>query len=68
MIDLTEAMADAEATGDEVRAECLDEVLEALARGIVNHHRRGDRDVNEETLNRAIEEIRAYCYRESDLQ
>ncbi len=67
MVDLTEALAEAEAAGNDVRAECLDEVLDALAQGIVKYHRHSAGHFDEETLGRAIGEIRAYYYRESDL-
>lgn len=42
MVDLTEALSEAEAAGDETRAECLDEVhevLDALTQGIAKHQR-----------------------------
>lgn len=61
LIDLTEALAKAEAAGDEVRAECLDDVLDAFAQGIAKHQRPADQDFDEETLGRAIAQIRA-CY------
>lgn len=67
MIDLTEALAEAEAAGNEARAACLDEVLDALAQGIAKHERPADQEVDEDTLGRAIAEIRAYYYQESDL-
>jgi hypothetical protein len=67
MVDLTEALAEAEADGDEIRTECLDEVLDALAQGIVKYHRHSAGHFDEKTLDRAIGEIRSYYYRESDL-
>ena len=59
MIELTTALAAARQSGEEDRAECLDEVLDALAEGIYKYERQADED--EETLSRAIAEIRT-CY------
>jgi len=67
MVDLTEALAEAEAAGDKTRAECLDEVLDALAQGIAKHQRPDADGFDEETLSRAIGEIRAHYYRKNDL-
>ena len=67
MVDLTEALSEAEAAGDETRAECLDEVLDALTQGIAKHQRSDADDFDEETLSRAIGEIRAHYRQKSDL-
>ena len=62
MIELTTALAAARQSGEEDRAECLDEVLDALAEGIYKYERQADEDFDEETLSRAIAEIRThYC-------
>ena len=61
MIELTTALAAARQSGEEDRAECLDEVLDALAEGIYKYERQADEDFDEETLSRAIAEIRT-CY------
>lgn len=68
MVDLTEALAEAEAAGNDVRAGCLDEVLDALAQGIVKYHRRSAGHFDEETLGRAIREIRAHYSQKSDVE
>ena len=60
MIELTTALAAARQSGEEDRAECLDEVLDALAEGIYKYERQADED--EETLSRAIAEIRTHYY------
>ena len=62
MIELTTALAAARRSGDENRAECLDEVLDALAEGIYKYERQAEGDFDEETLSRAIAEIRTYYY------
>ena len=61
MIELTTALAAARQSGEEDRAECLDEVLDALAEGIYKYECQADEDFDEETLSRAIAEIRT-CY------
>ena len=62
MIEITTALAAARQSGEEDRAECLDEVLDALAEGIYKYERQADEDFDEETLSRAIAEIRThYC-------
>ena len=65
MIELTTALAAARQSGEEDRAECLDEVLDALAEGIYKYERQADED--EETLSRAIAEIRTHYYLESGI-
>ena len=65
MIELTTALAVARQSGEEDRAECLDEVLDALAEGIYKYERQADED--EETLSRAIAEIRTHYYLESGI-
>ena len=65
MIELTTALAAARQSGEEDRAECLDEVLDSLAEGIYKYERQADED--EETLSRAIAEIRTYYYLESGI-
>ena len=67
MIELTVALAAARRSGDGNRAECLDEVLDALAEGICKYERQADGDFDEETLSRAIAEIRTYYYLESGI-
>lgn len=67
MVDLTTALAAARQSGDEERAECLDEVLDVLAEGIYKYERQADEDFDEETLSRAIAEIRTYYYLESGI-
>ena len=67
MIELTTALAAARQSGEEDRAECLDEVLDALAEGIYKYERRTDGNIDEATLNRAIAEIRTYYYLESGI-
>ncbi|PSQ84986.1 MAG: hypothetical protein BRD42_10530 [Bacteroidetes bacterium QS_3_64_15] len=61
MIELTTALVAARQSGEEDRAECLDEVLDALAEGIYKYERRADGNLDEATLSRAIAEIRT-CY------
>ena len=65
MIELTTALAAARQSGEEDRAECLDEVLDALAEGIYKYERQADED--EETLSRVIAEIRTHYYLESGI-
>lgn len=67
MIDLTTAFIAAQATGEEERAECLDEVLEVLAEGIVKYEHPADQDLGAEMLAQAIAEIRTYYYLESGI-
>ena len=67
MIELTTALAAARQSGEEDRAECLDEVLDALAEGIYKYERQADEDFDEETLSRAIAEIRTHYYLESGI-
>ena len=61
MIELTTALAAARQSGEEDRAECLDEVLDALAEGVYKYEHRADGNLDEATLDRAIAEIRT-CY------
>ena len=67
MIELTAALDAARRSGDEERAECLDEVLDALAEGIYKYERQADEDFDEETLSRAIAEIRTCYYLQSGI-
>lgn len=64
MIDLTEALLEAESTGNEARSKCLDEVLDALAQGIAKHQT--SQVLDAETLGRSIRQIRACYYRKSE--
>lgn len=66
MIDLTEALLEARRSENDTRAECLDEVLDALAQGIAKHQRRDVQDFDEETLGRAIGEIRSHYHQKAD--
>lgn len=65
MVDLTRALRDAQAAREAARAECLDEVIEALAEGIVKYERESTEALDPETLASATAEIRAYYYKES---
>lgn len=67
MIELIMALDTAQRSGDEERAECLDEVLDALAEGIYRYEHQADPDVGKETLDRAITEIRTYYYLKSGI-
>jgi hypothetical protein len=60
MIELTTALEAAHRSGEEERAECLDEVLDLLAEGIYKYEHRAGEEVEEERLDRAITEIRTY--------
>lgn len=65
MVDLTRDLEGAEAAGDGERADCLDEVIEALAEGVVKHEWLSAETIDQETLASATAEIRAYYYKES---
>ena len=67
MIELTTALAAARQSGEEDRAECLDEVLDALAEGVYKYEHRADGNLDETTLNRAIAEIRTFYYLRSGI-
>ena len=67
MVDLTRALEEAERTGNEGRAGCLDDVLHALSQGIAKHEGRVDRTPSEEEMSRAIAELRDRYALESDL-
>lgn len=64
MVDLTAALAEAETAGQRARAECLDDVLDALAEGIVKHDRPVDGGFDEVSLSSAVADLRAYYYEE----
>jgi len=67
MVELTMALAAARESGNEERAVCLDEVLDALAEGIYKYEHQAGQDVGEKTLGRAIAEIRTYYYLKSSI-
>lgn len=66
MIELTGALEKARRNGEKERAECLDHVLDVLAEGIYRYHSRAGQDV-EETLDRAISELRTYYFLKSGI-
>lgn len=68
MVDLTRALEEAEAEGEADRAECLDEVIEDLAEGIVKHEWDSTETIDQDTLASATAEIRAYYYKESSIR
>lgn len=65
MIDLTEALTEAQASGNVERAQCLGEVLQILAEGIVKYEHPAGPALEGETLSRAVTELRTYYYLES---
>ena len=67
MVELTTALEAAHRSGEEERAECLDEVLDLLAEGIYKYEHGAGEEVEEERLDRAIAEIRTYYYLKSGI-
>lgn len=62
MIDLTTELVSVRNAGDEDRAGSLNEILDVLAEGIIKSEHGPDQELEEDTLERAIECLRTYYY------